>query len=200
MIEKYGTTVLLDKLQRRRQKQLDNKWNVLRRLAAVVVCAYDFNQLSNVNETLFVDDVDKSNFKALSVKHGGDDVVSTMMVEVRKQLLKLYEGSTLEEINELKRLSAVVVRVHGSGKLSNVHEDTFLDDGDKSSFKALSIKYKGDDKVSAKLVAIRKQLLEQYEDSAFAELQELKHLASVVTKYCRANGISMDSFSCHMLR
>jgi len=199
LIQKYGEDVLLDKLQRRRASQLDNEWNVLRRLVTFIVREYNDNQLTNVDENLFTNDVDKSNFKALSVKYGGDDEVSAKLVAIRKLILEQYEGSTLAEINELRRLAAVVVRAYDTDKLSNVDEDTFTDHRDKSSFKVLSDKYKGNDKVSAKLVAIHKQILEQYEGSTLAEINELHHLASVVTKYCQANGVSMGSFSCNML-
>ena len=190
LIKKYGKDVVLEKLQRRRASQLDNEWNVLRRLAAFIVREYNDNQLTNVDENLFTNDVDKSNFKALSVKHGGDDEVSAMLVEVRSQ----FRDSTFAEIAELKRLAAVIVRAYDTAKLSNVDEETFSDDRDKSSFKALSDKYKGNDKVSAMLVATRND----WNDSTLAEINELSRLAAVVVREHdtdKLSNVDEDTFS-----
>jgi len=174
LIKKFGETVLLKKFQDRRAKQVDNDWNVLQRLAAYIVREYNFNQLSNVDETLFIDDVDRSNFKALSVKYGGDDVVSTILGETRIQ----WEDSTLAESNELSHLASVVTKYcHANGVSMVSFSCDLLTDDEDGEIGELYLKHQtlhgGEEQLNNKLIEIR----QEWKNSTLAEYNDLSHLA-----------------------
>ena len=192
LIGKYGETVLLKKLQDRRAKQLDHEWNVVRRLAAVVVREHGSDRLSNLDEATFSDDTDRSNFKALSVKYGGDDVVSTILVATRKQLREQYEDSKLAEINELSHLASVVTKYC---RANGISMDSFscdrLTEDEDGEFSELYLKHMtlrgGEAQLNNKLIEVR----QEWESSAFAEQVDLRHLAlKAAEKVVDANTLS----------
>jgi len=189
LIKKYGENVLLDKLQRRRQNQLDNDWNVLRRLAAVVVREHGKAKLPKLDETTFSDDTDRSNFKALSVKYGGDDVVSTMLGETRIQ----WEDSTLAESNELRHLASVVTKYcHANGvSMGSFSCNMLTDDEDDDDVSELYFKHQklcgGELQLKSKLTQVR----QEWGNSALAESNDLSHLAlKAAEKVVDANTLS----------
>ena len=89
LVERFGEVLLLSKLRRRRQRQLEgiakNERMNLLHLAAVVVRKHGIDTLANVNVEMFDHANDKDTFRNWSSKYGGDEELSKKLVEARNE-------------------------------------------------------------------------------------------------------------------